>query len=127
MKPVKSDYCFEAVSDKEMKRIFQSLPLNFNIWEEFEYFELTINQRQKEDLIYAQMLNRIRIGNQTEEDIGLLQQQVIPSITNDNNKINNSAEHYMELIKVEPSTIALFSTTSAVNKFNEIVCEKLGS
>lgn len=127
MKPVKSDYCFEAVSDKEMKRIFQGLPLNCNIWEEFEYFELTINQRQKEDLIYAQMLNRIRIGNQTEEDIGLLQQQVIPSITNDNNKINNSAEHYMELIKVEPSTIALFSTTSAVNKFNEIVCEKLGN
>ena len=39
------------------------------LWEKFDVINLEINHRQEEDKDYANMLNRIRIGEQTEEDI----------------------------------------------------------
>lgn len=107
-----------------MKKIFQGIPLKCNLWEEFEFFELTINQRQKEDLTYAHMLNRIRIGNQNLDDIKSLKKHIIPD--NHSHKIINAVKYYMNIMIDEPSTIALFSTVAAVNKFNELVGDHLG-
>ena len=39
------------------------------------------NHRQGEDKMYAEMLNRIRTGSHTEEDMMLLKKHVRPKIT----------------------------------------------
>jgi hypothetical protein len=89
-----------------------------------EYFELNINQRQKEDPIYADLLNRIRVGNQNAQDIKSLKSKVIPD--KHNNKIANAAEFYIDLIKEKPQTITLFSKTTDVAEFNGLINLKLG-
>ena len=124
MKPVGQDYCFNPVSSSEKKEIFNGVPLSHNFWDEFEYFELTTNQRQKDDQVYADMLNRIRVGNQTVEDISLLKAKVITKVHT--NKVMNAADHYMKIVNDKPNTITLFSLVALVNEFNSIIHNKLG-
>ena len=40
-----------------------------NLWDKFRVIELTHNHRQAEDWEYAELLNRIRWNEQTEEDL----------------------------------------------------------
>ena len=47
-------------------------------WKMFQCIVLEKNHRQGKDKTYADMLNRIRVGEQTEEDIELLQTRVRP-------------------------------------------------
>ncbi|XP_056001840.1 uncharacterized protein LOC130048804 [Ostrea edulis] len=60
-------------------------PLAANLWRDnFKLFELTIIMRQRDDRTFAELLNRLREGNQTEQDISLLCQCVkeeTPEIT----------------------------------------------
>ena len=49
-----------------------------NIWTEyFTLFELTEIMRQKDDKEFAQLLNRLREGNQSENDISILKQRLL--------------------------------------------------
>lgn len=49
-----------------------------NLWKDlFSFFELTEIMRQKDDLRFAQLLNRLREGNQVLDDIELLKERVI--------------------------------------------------
>ncbi|XP_061195058.1 uncharacterized protein LOC133203256 [Saccostrea echinata] len=61
-------------------------PLAANLWRDnFKLFELTIIVRQRDDRTFAKLLNRLREGNQTEQDISVLCQCVkaeTPDITN---------------------------------------------
>ena len=49
-----------------------------NRWELFSVLNLEINHSQGEDKVYAEMLNRIRVGKMTEEDISKLKTRVRP-------------------------------------------------
>ena len=49
-----------------------------NLWDKFEAITLKNNHRQGENLIYANLLNRIRIGQHTDEDIKILKTRVFP-------------------------------------------------
>jgi hypothetical protein len=54
-----------------------------NVWVDlFQFFELDQIMRQKDDLRFAQILNRLREGNHTEEDISALKQRVHKTETN---------------------------------------------
>ena len=46
------------------------------LWLKFEVILLTMNHRQGEDFIYAEILNRIRTGSQTEDDCAILKGRV---------------------------------------------------
>ena len=49
-----------------------------NLWQtHFTMFELTEIMRQKEDAPFAELLNRIREGNHTEEDLTVLKSRSI--------------------------------------------------
>ena len=49
-----------------------------NLWQKhFKVFELTEIMRQKDDATFARLLNRIREGNQTDEDLNLLKSRSI--------------------------------------------------
>jgi len=47
-------------------------------WERFEVISLMENHRQQEDRNYADMMNRIRIGKQTDDDLDILEERVRP-------------------------------------------------
>ena len=67
-------------------------PLASNLWtENFKIYELTQIMRQKDDQQFAQLLNRLRTGHQTEHDIQLLKNT---KITNKQLKHNNSIPHF---------------------------------
>ena len=43
-------------------KYFGTINLQHNLWNEFEYYELNENMRQKNDPTYADILTRVRIG-----------------------------------------------------------------
>ena len=47
-------------------------------WELFGVINLVENHRQEDDAQYADILNRIRIGEHTEDDLSILQKRVHP-------------------------------------------------
>ena len=49
-----------------------------NLWEMFEVICLKTNHRQGESGRYADLLNRVRTGDQTEEDVEILKTRVFP-------------------------------------------------
>lgn len=51
--------------------------LSMSPWEKhFQYIELTEVQRQRGDPLFADILNRVRAGNQTTEDISVLSSRI---------------------------------------------------
>ena len=68
MKRVLGSYPFENPKNEQ----FLIANLLEPLWDIFEVIDLKINHRQGNDKIYADLLNRIRIGQQTEADLELL-------------------------------------------------------
>ncbi|KAJ8049090.1 ATP-dependent DNA helicase pfh1 [Holothuria leucospilota] len=77
-------------------------PLATNLWKSlFTAFELTEIMRQKDDQKFAELLNRLREGKQTQEDLALLKTREVPP-----ESIPSYATH-------------LFQTNAKVNAHNE--------
>ena len=74
------------------------------LWRKFECINLEINHRQGEDKEYANILNRIRIGQETAQDIEMLRLQV-------------RKENHKD-IRNEKDALYIFGTNSNVNKIN---------
>ncbi|WAR27348.1 LOW QUALITY PROTEIN: PIF1-like protein [Mya arenaria] len=70
--PVLQKAVYSLPSDP-MASIYGSLWTN-----QFQIVELTEIQRQKNDVVFAELLNRVRVGSHTEEDIKLLQSRIVP-------------------------------------------------
>ena len=74
LKPCRGRYIFEEPINPAFKLDYQ---LGTH-WQSFEVIILEGNHRQSEDKEYADMLNRFRVGQQTEEDMNILQSRVRP-------------------------------------------------
>ena len=57
--------------------VFQLNDCQYSLWKKFKTIELKTNHRSGEFAEYADLLNRVRTGDQTEEDIKLLNTRVI--------------------------------------------------
>jgi hypothetical protein len=68
--PVLQPFVFKPVND-----VFANM--QGSLWKNFSYRELDEVMRQKEDLHFATLLNRIRTSNHTEEDIAFLRSREI--------------------------------------------------
>ncbi|CAF1099646.1 unnamed protein product, partial [Brachionus calyciflorus] len=77
LKPVKGEFIFEKLKNDKLSKFLDCIPLEKHIWDEFNYKELTQNVRQKDDLEFNEMLNRIRIGNPSLSDIKKLESRVV--------------------------------------------------
>ena len=75
LKPVKGRVIWSQPKSSEYYQAFLIKPH----WEEFQVVSLVENHRQQGDAMYADMLNRIRVGEQTEEDLTILQERVRPT------------------------------------------------
>ena len=76
LKPARGRYIFECPSSTEYSEAFGDG--TDSLWSCFEVINLTHNHRQDSDKEFANILNRIRLGEQTSEDIELLSTRVRP-------------------------------------------------
>ena len=79
LKPCQARYIFE-------EPVCQSYKIGFfseTHWQAFKVINLEENHRQDGDKDYADVLNRIRVGQQTSEDISILETRVRPLIHSD--------------------------------------------
>ena len=74
LRPVLGAFSFEKPKNPEFHATFQL----HNRWEMFSVLNLEVNHRQGEDKPYAEILNRIRIGQLNEDDIAKLKTRVRP-------------------------------------------------
>ena len=74
LRPVKGRFSFDQPSCEDYHLAYQSESL----WKSFQVINLTENHRQGNDKTYADILNRVRVGEQTKEDIELLRKRVRP-------------------------------------------------
>jgi hypothetical protein len=105
----------EKKRQQKRKKRFGGFPLDYSFWNEFKYHELTENVRQKDNLKFSSMLNRIRIGIPNIGDINSLESRKIP-IKSD--PISESARFMYEKKCIGQNLICLCSTivkTEAIN------------
>ena len=74
LKPVRGSYIFAAPNCKDYKLAFGDG--TESLWRSFSVINLEENHRQGKDKSYAEMLNRIRVGKQTPEDIEMLKTRI---------------------------------------------------
>ena len=74
IKPVKGRYIFDDPKCME----FQLASCIESHWKKMQIVNLEVNHRQGDDKIYAEILNRIRVGSHTEDDMKKLREQVRP-------------------------------------------------
>ena len=100
IKPVKGRYIMQCPTSKQFLVTYEI----DSLWHKFEVIILEKNHRQGEDGHYADMLNRIRIGQQTPIDIQELKDRVRKKDHPD--------------IKRENGALFLFGTNKKVNEMN---------
>ena len=79
IKPISGPFIFMDPANKA----FQLYAEMQDIWKKFKSIELKTNHRSGEYHSYADLLNRVRIGEPTEEDIDLLNSRVVPRNSTD--------------------------------------------
>ena len=100
MSPVTGRFIFLDPRDEQFHLSHNLDPL----WRKFHCITLKENHRQGDDKAYAEMLNRIRVGKQTDEDIQKLKERVRNEAHDD--------------IKKEKDALFIFGTNKNVNKMN---------
>lgn len=81
-----------------------------SLWDDFLVVELKDIMRQRDDVSFAEMLNRIRIGQATHDDIALLKTRLVF----DNNLI------------YPRNALHVFATNKKVNSHNDMMMTELG-
>ena len=107
MRPVKGRYIMQQPRSEQFDLSYQLDPL----WQKFQCINLEINHRQGEDKEYADILNRIRIGQETALDVEKLTERV--------RNINHID------IRREPDALYIFGTNKKVNQMNNLRLKKL--
>ena len=125
--PCMGRYIFDEPINQDYKLEYQ-LGLH---WEAFEVIILEENHRQGEDHEYADMLNRFRIGQQTEKDMQRLQTRVRPLdhpdtkdavfISCKNKAVNKLNNFKLNELKEEKVVIEAINTHSTIQNFKPTV------
>ena len=76
IKPPMGTMIYASPMNGKSKALYQ-MP-GGNLWQKFETICLKTNHRQGESGIYANLLNRVRTGDHTKEDIDILKTRVFP-------------------------------------------------
>ena len=105
LRPVKGRYPWEEPKYEKYRRVHAIEP----IWSQFRPIILRTNHRQGEDLEFSEILNRIRVGEQTEDDFVKLRTRVF---SQKDERIPEDAVH-------------IFATNAEVNFWNQIFMDRL--
>ena len=121
--PVNSDYLLDYHLGKH--------------WPSYEVITLEENHRQDEDKPYADMLNRFRIGEQTEEDMEVLETRVRPLnhpdlrgamfISCKNNEVMKLNNKRLEELEEGAVIFEAINVHSTINNFKPPIDKKKGT
>ena len=124
LQPPKARYVFEEPKNKEHAIAFRLR----NLWRQFTVVHLEENHRQGEDKQYGDLLNRVRVGAHTEEDIELLKTRVTPQddpLLNDpihiygtNAKVNSRNSKKLQEIPGELIVVKAQNQSKTITKFS---------
>lgn len=120
--PVKEGFCFKTVSRNDVEKYVGGMD-SCDLWNLFEYDELIINQRQKNDKVYSEILSRIRLGWATDDDIKILNERKITFSSNDREEIVQEICCYLE--KLPEDTVCLLPTRIMCHILNEAMLARL--
>ena len=76
LKPIMGSYIFDRPNCPDYDLAYGDG--SDSLWRRFEVINLEKNHRQGKDKVYADMLNRIRLGKQCEDDLKMLKARVRP-------------------------------------------------
>ena len=79
LRPVMANWIFDGPKNKQFRLSHAIQPL----WEQFKAIELKTNHRQGKDKEYGDLLNRIRVGTHTSEDLELLKTRLTDKFPDD--------------------------------------------
>ena len=116
LKPCLGRYIFELPSNPD----FHITYLLQSRWKMLEVINLTTNHRQGNDKTYADLLNRIRTGDQTFEDLKLLETRLRPKDHEDLSKADlficctrkKVSKHNEDYLKSVPGELFEFKATN---------------
>ncbi|XP_063690525.1 uncharacterized protein LOC134823112 [Bolinopsis microptera] len=127
--PVHGKRPFQDLSGDDVHNLTGGLRIPSHLWGNFEYDELTINQRQKgeENEKWSSLLGRIRIGRQSQDDINILQERLIPvrQCELPNQHLDQIVDYYLNLQNQFPTTVCLLPKRNMMDSFNMTVMNKL--
>ncbi len=116
--PVKGASVFETANGKAIQSKLGCMSA-VNIWKDtIVYDELTINERQKNDLTYSFLLNEVRCGFPSDDVINTLKTRVITG---------SVAEKFQQLRDGGQSPVCLFPTRIACEELNNEMLQSLGN
>ena len=116
--PVNGSMVFQNISNKLIAARLGCVTA-VNIWREsIVYDELTINERQKRDPEFGQLLNEVRVNCISDKTVALLHNAVIKC---------TAFEKFQELLGQNLSPVCLFATRKSCDQFNAEMLSKASS
>ena len=113
--PVNGSMVFQNISNKITATRLGCVTA-VNIWREsVVYDELTINERQKQDPEFGQLLNEVRVNCISDKTVALLLNAVIKC---------TAVEKFQELLGQSLSPVCLFATRKSCDQFNAEMLSK---
>ena len=125
LRPVQARYVFEEPICNAYRVTHALDPL----WSAFDVINLVQNHRQGNDMIYAEILNRIRVGSVTQEDCELLQTRVRPVndpeipddamyVTCTNQSVNDINQARLQGLETESVELLAININSSCKNFH---------
>ena len=120
LKPVKSPFCFEQLTVRQVETVLGGINLGYKLWDEFKYDELTENMRQKDDTCgFIDMLLRLRVGSPTDDDIKKLQDRLIEvEGKSQKARMKSSVQYFYDNLK-NKNALCVLATNESVKEFND--------
>eukprot|EP00731_Ephydatia_muelleri_P019066 Em0011g1106a len=116
--PVNGSMVFQNISNKLIAARLGCVTA-VNIWREsIVHDELTINERQKRDPEFGQLLNEVRVNCISDKTVALLHNAVIKC---------TAFEKFQELLGQNLSPVCLFATRKSCDQFNAEMLSKASS
>lgn len=100
--PIRDGYVFDPPAYDPMKKLHGPY-----LWSYFKMYELTEIMRQKDDVVFAAALNRLRVGRTTEEDNNLFRSRQIDV-------------QGIDITSIWHNAIALFYQNAKVDTYNNL-------
>ena len=119
--PVKGDEVFVALSEKQVKAATGMMSTDLSLFSYFNYDELNVNQRQKNDdnADFKDCLSCIRKGIVSSSDIKLLSSRLIP--VSKEKPMENLVDFYNNMAETGDFPVCILPTRSMVHEFNNAI------
>ncbi|XP_058798825.1 ATP-dependent DNA helicase PIF1-like [Phymastichus coffea] len=120
--PMREEFAFISLTRSQIDKYIKGM-LSFNLWTLFEYEELTINMRQKNDKGYSEILGKLRLGYLTNSDIETLLKRKISFSSNIPSKSLHELCQYLS--NLPTNTVCLMPTKDMCSILNNTMLNKL--